>query len=57
MRPDFRGGEVVREWPLEGFLEELIAEFQSSTGRVQIGVGGGRWLWAEGLHGKAPGVW
>lgn len=32
MRPDFRGGIVVREWPLEGFLEMLIAELHLSLG-------------------------
>lgn len=32
MRPDFRGGEAVREWPLEGFLEKLIAELHLPQG-------------------------
>lgn len=32
MRPDFMGGEVVRERPLEGFLEELVAELRLPQG-------------------------
>lgn len=42
---------MVREWPLEGFLEELIAEFQSSTGWAlrQMEGGGYRLGWGVTL--------